>query len=461
MKRLLYILLLFFVPLITKGQLVAVVYTDTLICLGSNTIKLPYSTVGTFLSGNVFTAQLSDANGSFASPILIGTDTSITSDTIFCTIPATTPAGSNYRIRVVSSNPIITSGSNGNNIRISPAPEFTLDSEFHACARRKIELSVASADTAISYSWSGPSGYTSIVQSPIINNVSVLHWGIYTVVGSKSGCSVTKNTFLTMDVPPPAPAFTSNSPICLGDTLILSSRWMAAAFSAYIIGPNYIDSTGGSSRQFVPTLADTGVYISYIYDAGDCLGDTAYLHVTINQVFVPTAVIWPMPGNSVNPYTPVTFYSRVYNHYKPRYQWFVNGKPAAGATDTMFTIQNFSSGDKVHLMVYSDTTCTQIVPSDTVTLYIKLGVDDVMHVGRISVYPNPAIDKLSLRLGSNANGPATIELYNTLGQGSMKGIQVVEHGVLSNIDVSSLPSGMYHILVTDEQGNYKGDFIKD
>lgn len=63
-------------------------------------------THGSFNGGNVFTAQLSDNTGNFASPVSIGTGSS---SPISITIPANTPSGSNsYKIRVVSSSPVVT-----------------------------------------------------------------------------------------------------------------------------------------------------------------------------------------------------------------------------------------------------------------------------------------------------------------------------------------------------------------
>ena len=44
-------------------------------CVGAS-VSVPFTITGTFTAGNVFTAQLSDASGSFASPVAIGTLTS-------------------------------------------------------------------------------------------------------------------------------------------------------------------------------------------------------------------------------------------------------------------------------------------------------------------------------------------------------------------------------------------------
>ena len=67
---------------------------------------------------NVYTVQLSDAAGSFAAPTTIGIRTATTAAAISCTIPAV-PFGTGYRVRIVSSNPVVTSPDNGTNLTIN------------------------------------------------------------------------------------------------------------------------------------------------------------------------------------------------------------------------------------------------------------------------------------------------------------------------------------------------------
>jgi hypothetical protein len=93
-------------------------------CAGVS-ISVPFSAVGTFTGGNVFTAQLSDASGSFGTPVNIGALTSVVSGTISAAIPSNAPAGTGYRIRVVSSNPVVSGTDNGSNLSIQSGPCFT------------------------------------------------------------------------------------------------------------------------------------------------------------------------------------------------------------------------------------------------------------------------------------------------------------------------------------------------
>jgi hypothetical protein len=81
-------------------------------------VSVPFTLTGTMNAGNIVTAQLSNANGSFASPTNIGTLPTTTSGTIPATIPANLPTGSGYRIRVISSNYALTASDNGVNLQI-------------------------------------------------------------------------------------------------------------------------------------------------------------------------------------------------------------------------------------------------------------------------------------------------------------------------------------------------------
>lgn len=94
-------------------------------CSGA-AVSVPYTKTGSFIAGNIFTAQLSDATGSFAAPVNIGTLTSVNAGTIAATIPLATPTGSLYRIRVVSSSPAVTGTNNGSNITITTLPSATI-----------------------------------------------------------------------------------------------------------------------------------------------------------------------------------------------------------------------------------------------------------------------------------------------------------------------------------------------
>ena len=90
-------------------------------CPGSS-FDVNYGATGTFNSGNIFTVELSDALGNFSAFQEIGSISSTTGGLINCTIPNGTAPGTNYRMRIRSSNPNFVSADFGVNFTVLPVP---------------------------------------------------------------------------------------------------------------------------------------------------------------------------------------------------------------------------------------------------------------------------------------------------------------------------------------------------
>lgn len=100
----------------------------TVNCSTPTTGTVDFTSTGTFTAGNIYTAQLSNASGSFASPTQLGTLSGATAEgidpsgTISFSIPGGTSTGGGYRIRVISSAPATTGSDNGSNLSITLNP---------------------------------------------------------------------------------------------------------------------------------------------------------------------------------------------------------------------------------------------------------------------------------------------------------------------------------------------------
>ena len=130
-------------PSLTTGTIAPSTYF-----VGASTgtaISIPFTLTGTMYAGNTVTAQLSDASGSFTSPITLGSVTSTSSGTISGTIPASTPSGTGYRIRVVSTNYAITALNNGSDIQIT-----LLTNSIAPSASQTIEAGTSGTATSVS-----------------------------------------------------------------------------------------------------------------------------------------------------------------------------------------------------------------------------------------------------------------------------------------------------------------------
>ena len=85
-------------------------------------------------AGNVFTAQLSDVNGSFANPKILGSiSTTSSKGSISAILPSDVVPGSGYKFRVVSSNPARTGESSKQNIQVLPKPVAPNGTNVNGC----------------------------------------------------------------------------------------------------------------------------------------------------------------------------------------------------------------------------------------------------------------------------------------------------------------------------------------
>lgn len=115
----LFVVLIFLIfPLKNYGQAIGVtVPAATASYCAGTTLNITFTISGVFSNvpaANVFSAQISDAIGSFAgSPVTIGTRINTTAGTIACTLPSTLLTSGLYRFRVISSNPAINGSDNG------------------------------------------------------------------------------------------------------------------------------------------------------------------------------------------------------------------------------------------------------------------------------------------------------------------------------------------------------------
>ncbi len=106
---------------ITGSSIVTNSVTKKTLC-AKDTLKVSYHVKGTYNSGNVFNVELSDATGSFASPLIIGSYTGTGNTIITCVIPMHITSGTLYRVRVSSTNPVVTGITGSDSLIIHDAP---------------------------------------------------------------------------------------------------------------------------------------------------------------------------------------------------------------------------------------------------------------------------------------------------------------------------------------------------
>ncbi len=249
-------------------------------CAGS-AVTVPYTANIPFNAGNVFTAQLSDAQGRFANAVNIGTVSSTVSGSIAAVIPANTPNGTGYRIRVISSDSARTGGDNGIDLSIWGVTSATITSsgtEF--CSYDSLLLTAANVP-GYSYQWKKGSTNIAGATSPTYYAKAT---GDYKVIITDlaHGCSATSNIIHAIKRNQPAATITAGGPVtfCAGGNVLLSAN-TGTNFS-YLWKKNGNNINGATSSSY--TAATSGTYTVLVTNVYGCTKLSSATIVTVNPL---------------------------------------------------------------------------------------------------------------------------------------------------------------------------------
>lgn len=168
---------------------------------------------------------------------------------------------------------------------VNSTPNILVSSNTPICENVSLNLTSSGGS---GYQWSGPNGFSSTNQNPVISSSSVLASGTYTVtVTGTGGCTSTAQTTVLVNPRPNATA-SSNSPVCENTPLNLnSSGGSGYSWSGPIAIPN---STSATPTINSPTISGSGLYTVTVTGVGGCTSSAT-----------TTVVVNPKPIVTVSP----------------------------------------------------------------------------------------------------------------------------------------------------------------
>jgi gliding motility-associated-like protein len=156
------------------------------------------------------------------------------------------------------------------------------------------------------YLWTGPNGFTSLDQNPVVTNATPLMSGTYSVTVTVAGCtSAAGTTNLTVNPTPATPAPSSNTPVCTGNTINLSTAAVAGATYSWT-GPNGFTSSLQNPSITNATAAEAGTYFVTVTVLG-CTSAAGSTTVVVNATPATPTASSNTPvctGNTINLSTP-------------------------------------------------------------------------------------------------------------------------------------------------------------
>lgn len=167
-------------------------------------------------------------------------------------------------------------------VTVNPIPGApTASSNSPVCAGSTLNLSATNIAGA-TYSWTGPNGFTSTTQNPSIAGITAAGAGTYSVTATVAGCPSSFGTTTVVVNPiPSTPAPSSNSPICVGQTLNLTTTAVAGATYSWT-GPNSFSSALQNPTITGATTAATGTY-SLTVTVNGCTSAVGTVSATVNS----------------------------------------------------------------------------------------------------------------------------------------------------------------------------------
>lgn len=283
-RKLLVLLLLMLVQWQSYAQdtTVTILPLQTLTVCPGDTLHARFIVNKRFQSGNTFSAELSSTAGNFATgTLIIGSRITDTNGLIICNIPYNIAAGNTYRIRILANNPARTSIDNGVDITIKPRPAIA-PSAVKVCQNNIITLNAHSTTLGATVTWNGPLSYTGAGSPISIFGAQPNMSGKYYVTATLNGCSSYDSAAVQVNANPIA-LLTTNSPVCLGDTMHLNMNRQPATTnlvrfpdgSTIINSLNY--SVLGVSNNY------GGTYMLVVKDTNNC-SDTTYQNFTVKPL---------------------------------------------------------------------------------------------------------------------------------------------------------------------------------
>ena len=298
-------------PTIATGTISPLTYYVS--ATGGAPITVPFTLTGTYNAGNTITAQLSDASGSFVSPVTLGSLTTTASGSISGTIPANTPAGTQYRVRVVSNNPALTANANTSDITIVVAGNSIASSATQTLAANTNGTAVSVTETAgaTAREWQyatiagGPYQSFSTAETGTSYTPNFANAGTYYVVAVTTypgGLTVTSNELqvnvVANAVTPAAPqsilVSSNGNTLTVTETPVGTAReWKYATVSG---GPYQSFGTAQTGTSYTPNFASGGNY--YVVAVSTISGVTVTSNevvISVNSVTLSTGTVAGSP----------------------------------------------------------------------------------------------------------------------------------------------------------------------
>jgi len=180
--------------------------------------------------------------------------------------------------------------------------------------------------------------------------------------------------------------------------------------------------------------------------------------IVTNSTGTDTLTVSPMITLANPPASPTLAFSNdtIFSSHAAGYQWYYNGSPIAGATDSFYV---YSSNGTYAVMISDSNGCSKL-SNGLITGLTKMFIGE----GAL-MYPNPAQDEFTIYLSngqlSTDDGQLSIEIYNVVGEKIYSRQLHTSNLKPQTINCKHFPAGVYFIRFTGEKGSFTKKIVKE
>lgn len=268
---------------------------------------------------------------------------------------------------------------NTSSVTVIPSVTIALSPMPTVCSNGNINLSAPSG--ASTYTWTGPAGYTSNQQNPVISNASTGNQGTYTLQATTNGCTnsgtINVNVYNALSIP----SITSSTVICNKQSTSLTGSALGGS-GGYLY--NWSPSTGLGDPNAIGTIASpssTQVYTFTLSDANCTITPSPTVAVTV----------------SVNPLPAITFSAPIAEGCEP-FTAQINSQSTPASANCSWKFTNTNALAQGNMMASGCTLSGMLFATHgsynaTLTVTDVNGcIDSVNQAAFITVHPRPHAD---------------------------------------------------------------------
>ena len=334
-------------------------------------------------------------------------------------------------------------------------PNFKANSNAPLCSNLSLKLNATGCNSC-TYSWSGPNGFTSVSKNPVLTNTNPTLSGTYNLKMTDAlGCFANIPLAVTVN-PNPVAVISSNAPLCASEKLTLNA---SPATTYNWTGPNFTSTVASPVVNNV-TSVNNGTYKLTVTDSKGCKGTTSALITVKPQAnYTITAAFGTVlcEGKTINLSTNTTL-NTVWtgpNDYTIANKTMNRTNATAsmsGDYKAVVTSTNGCKSSKTMSVVVKPCVAGLSVQHQNANIENELfGLDGTTTIEDetateqlINLYPNPADDKLFVRINGTDSNNSALKIYSNSGQLMLEQtVENISNEATIQLDISVLPSGFY------------------